>query len=158
MGMGNRISDSGYSFLKITVNQLVSSGYDLFVENFKETGFLELEHIDLDIQKYLLLENKGFLSIIGVLKYNKIIGYAILANDKFIHSKEINYIKIDTLFISKQYRSLILFKSLLQYVEEYVRSYKVHYLFISSSVKRKLDKLLTKYNYKPIETLFCKEL
>jgi GNAT superfamily N-acetyltransferase len=158
MGMGNRIPDSGYTFLKVSLNRLSMEAQHLWQENFEETGFLMALDLNVDMTRYHLLEQNGHLAIIAVIKDDIIVGYAALLNDRFLHSQHVHYVKIDTIFINKKYRSLVLFKRLLQYIETFIKSYNVKYLFMSSSIKRSLDKLLTKYDYKPIETLFYKEL
>ena len=158
MGMGDRIPDSGFTFLKISLNKLYTEAQHLWVENFTETGFLAPEELNVDLERYALLETTGYLAIIAVMKDIEIVGYVALVNDKFLHSKHIDYVKIDTIFISKKYRSFVLFKRLLQYIESFIKAHNVKYLFMGSSIKRSLDKILTKYDYKPIETLFYKEL
>jgi hypothetical protein len=158
MGLGDRIPDSRCTFLKISFSKLYEDAKNLWIDHFKEASFLNFDKFNIDVNKYLLLEKCGFLIVLAVMHDDNIIGYTVIIADNFLHSKDIHYAKIDAIFITKKYRSLMLIKQLLKYTEDYLKSYDIKYLFISSPVKKKLDKLWVKYDYKPIETLFYKEL
>lgn len=157
MGMGNGVPHIEYSCVKITFAELYTQHYFLIDENYKETGLFQEQPLDLNIDLYLDLDERGFLYMIKVLANETPIGYVSLIADRFLHYSGTHRIQVDSIFILPAYRSLTLFKTVLNYIEGVVKSYHVKHLFFASSVRRDLGKLLERNGFVAKEIVYCKE-
>jgi hypothetical protein len=156
--MGNRSTGEGYAVVKILFDELYRDYHHLWFDNYKESGFLPEHEYSVDVERYRNLEGNSCMFIVGLKFEDKIVGYAAVVTDIFLHSKDVLFAKIDTVYIDKSHRNLKAFRELINYVENTVRFYKIKHIFISAMTKRPLDALFKRLKYSPIEIVYSKEL
>lgn len=156
--MGCRDSDKRYTIVRIPFRELYEQYQHLWLDDFTESGFLAIHYFDVDVDRYKLLEAKGFALTVAVKVNNEIVGYAVVITDKFLHSKSISFAKIDCIYIDKKHRSLKLVRAMFEFIENQMRLYRIRNIFICSMVKKSLGVLYKRLKYEPVETVYCKEL
>jgi hypothetical protein len=116
---------------------------------------LDIEYLP-DIEAMLSYGDK---SVLVTARYDKtLIGYIFYLIGPHKHNVQINYAQIEAIYLLPAFRNAPLILKMLKLGEAKVREHKVLFIKISSTYKKRIDKLLEYLNYKPIETVYKKDL
>lgn len=151
--MGDGITGKGFSFVRTTFKDMQERYSYLWEKNFAETGVGEY----CISERYSKLHETGHSMVIGIMLGETMVGYTSLLADEDLHTSE-STAYCDAIYILPEYRSYLLFKSFIGYIESQLTLYKIKGFYISSSFKRDIKAILKRLGYSPVTTLFRKDL
>lgn len=119
---------------------------DLILNNFQETGpSKEDRELDLNWDMIQNLFNAGWLHIAGLLKDDKLVGYAFVLKVPNLLHKSVSTCLIHTVYVAKEYRKGRNGLMLIKYAENLARALDAEELRVAISrfSKTRQDKPLT---------------
>ena len=130
---------------------------NLVAQNWYEAeDFRDEIELDVDWEKYITLEDLGMLGFYTVRNNkDKLVGYAAVFADNNLHHKQDIFAKIETFFVHPKHRSHGTALKFFQYVIDDIKRHDVSLITFSVKYKHLIEKVLPRYDFKPIETLFA---
>jgi GNAT superfamily N-acetyltransferase len=114
--------------------------------------------LNLDVEAFFLLEDKGFLISLGAFIDNSLIGYSISAFVPDMHDRSKLLCINDAIFILEDYRNGSIGIKLIKETETLAKARGAYALIWHAKVGTALDKLLPKLSYEVKDILHMKEL
>lgn len=113
----------------------------------------------VDIEMYQTYEKLGcFIPIFAEDDLGINVGYMMFLLYPHPHYKGTIFATTDCFYIVPSYRGSTLFRDMLQYSEEVLRSRGVDYCQVTFSVQKDISPLAKRYGYKELDKVFYKRL
>ena len=120
-----------------------------FGEEFPSLGYPSFDMLKLKSRVLYFIEH-GKLILINDVNKNKLIGLAILHQTEFLWSTE-ELLNIQTMFISKKYRSFELFNQLMKIIKNQAKELPIH---MSISTKLIADNLMARAGFEKMGNIW----
>ena len=127
----------------------------LIALNHKETGVFNRD-FDPDYERYVHLEDKGYLSFMSVRYEDRIVGYSIYFIDEPIYQKGLMLATQSTTFIIKEHRGVGM--SFMKFCDASLKSQGVNSVIRQASAKLDLSKGYERLGYEMLEKSYIREL
>lgn len=108
------------------------------------------------VDTYMALGSGGHLGVYTVRFNSELVGFMTLVSSPNHHDKDFLLVKHDTLYIKPEHRSLSLFGELLRKIETDLQTLGAPGLTLTSSMKRPLGPLFSRYGYEKTEQVYFK--
>jgi len=144
-----------YEFRFERVSKVLEDIKSIIKLNHEETGVF-LKDFDPAFDRYVRLEDMGFLSFMSVRFDNKIVGYSIYFIDEPIYQKGLILATQSTTFIIKEHRGVGM--AFMRFCDESLKSQGVNSVIRQASSKLDLSKVYERLGYILLEKSYIKGL
>lgn len=146
------------TFSRESFQTLHAEAMPLFKKHFKEVSHYQDIELDIDVEKYLSLEQQGMLRVFIARKNFAAIGYALFfVKNNIRYQKSVQAVQ-DVLFIDPDHRGVG--RKLIEYCDEYLRSEGIQVVYHHVKAKPELNfgPLLERMGYELVDLIYAKRL
>lgn len=124
-------------------------------QEWSESGH-PTETLVIDWEQYFSLEEAGALLFLTIREGGNLVGYAVILKYAPLTAKGDIIASFDSLYVKPEFRSYKMTCDFFRFIEQCITEDGVHRVVASSSRKKPIDKLLTRFGYSEIERKFEK--
>lgn len=114
--------------------------------------------LEPDWELFLILEDRGYLKIFTARSCGKLVGYFFATINPDLHSKGNFFVGNDAIFLHPNYRKGRVGIKLFQFTEKCLAEDGYDRLYVTTTEKNKIDRLMSYMGYKKVETRFLKKI
>jgi len=146
-----------YEIKKITMQDLIATGYDLFVANSKEVEAELGEPVNPDYDGYKRLEKAKALFVMGAYYDSILVGYSIFGILPMPHYRHVKAAQNFVIYIDKEHRGLIA-KDLIKECEKTAKDYGAKRINWHVKFKKDWSTVLLRKGYEKEEMILTKKV
>jgi len=124
----------------------------LLVKHWEElANYKDIRPLDVDYDKYVMLNRIGYIRVFTVRDEGKLIGYASFYISANLHYQTWNHAAVDVYYLDPDYRLTGLGIKMFEEIEAWLKSMNVKSAVVMDKVHHSHEKFFLKMGYLPIE-------
>jgi len=141
---------------RVYAQKMQMMGEQLAEAHYKEVPYGQAKlALDMDYQKYQLLEDSGYLLILAALEQNKVVGYIVVVTNPMLHHKDKYMAITDSFYVDPAYRNSGIFKELLEEAARLCKEAGVVSFRVGVNMNNPApEKILQQLGYREAERLY----